>query len=71
MAVSELSGLFSVTEETIRRDLEKLESEGILNRTFGGAVLNIENQREGIHFYQRATINLTEKRKMATLLKMF
>ena len=69
VAVSELSGLFSVTEETIRRDLEKLESEGILNRTFGGAVLNIENQREGMHFYQRATINLTEKRKMATLFE--
>lgn len=65
VVVSELSGSFGVTEETIRRDLEKLENEGILNRTFGGAVLNVENQREGIHFYQRAGIHIEEKRKMA------
>src|SRR5690606_32589476 len=36
--VSELSRIFGVTEETIRRDLEKLESEGILKRSHGGAV---------------------------------
>lgn len=36
--VSELSQLFKVTEETIRRDLEKLESEGKLQRSHGGAV---------------------------------
>ena len=35
--VSELSTSFGVTEETIRRDLEKLENKGVLNRTFGGA----------------------------------
>lgn len=38
--VPELSKEFNVTEETIRRDLEKLEREGILKRTYGGAVLN-------------------------------
>ncbi|SNX53412.1 DeoR/GlpR family DNA-binding transcription regulator [Thermoanaerobacterium sp. RBIITD] len=38
--VPELSKLFKVTEETIRRDLEKLESEGLLKRTYGGAVIN-------------------------------
>jgi DeoR/GlpR family transcriptional regulator of sugar metabolism len=38
--VPELSKEFNVTEETIRRDLEKLEKEGILKRTYGGAVLN-------------------------------
>lgn len=65
VVVSELSSIFGVTEETIRRDLEKLENEGILTRTFGGAVLNIENQREGIHFYQRAGIHIEEKKKMA------
>jgi len=37
--VSELGKMFSVTEETIRRDLEKLEKQGILVRTYGGAVL--------------------------------
>lgn len=38
--VPELSKLFEVTEETIRRDLEKLEKEGILKKTYGGAILN-------------------------------
>lgn len=36
--VSELSSLLSVTEETIRRDLEGLEKEGLLKRTYGGAI---------------------------------
>jgi DeoR family fructose operon transcriptional repressor len=36
--VSELSSLLSVTEETIRRDLEGLEREGLLKRTYGGAI---------------------------------
>lgn len=36
--VSELSRLFDVTEETIRRDLEELEINGYLKRTYGGAV---------------------------------
>lgn len=40
VTVSNLSSIFQVTEETIRRDLEKLEDEGFLTRTYGGAVLN-------------------------------
>lgn len=38
--VQELAVKFSVTEETIRRDLEKLEDQGILKRTYGGAIVN-------------------------------
>ncbi|MEI4926762.1 DeoR family transcriptional regulator, partial [Klebsiella pneumoniae] len=33
VVVSHLSSIFQVTEETIRRDLEKLEDEGFLTRT--------------------------------------
>lgn len=40
--VLDLSQLFSVTEVTIRRDLDKLEQEGFLIKTYGGAVLNKE-----------------------------
>ena len=40
--VFDLSALFSVTEVTIRRDLDKLEQEGFLIKTYGGAVLNEE-----------------------------
>ena len=40
--VIELSKMFSVTEVTIRRDLDKLAREGFLIKTYGGAVLNEE-----------------------------
>jgi len=39
VSVTKLSKLLDVTEVTIRRDLEKLEKEGFLKRTHGGAVL--------------------------------
>lgn len=38
VSVTELSRLFGVAEETIRRDLKALESAGALRRTHGGAV---------------------------------
>jgi DeoR/GlpR family transcriptional regulator of sugar metabolism len=38
--VPELSKIFNITEETVRRDLEKLEKDGFLKRTYGGAVIN-------------------------------
>jgi len=37
---SELSELLGVSEATIRRDLEDMENEGILERTHGGAILS-------------------------------
>ena len=40
VVVGELAELFDVSEETIRRDLEKLESEGLVVKAYGGAVLN-------------------------------
>ncbi len=40
VSVAKLSGLLGVTEVTIRRDLEKLESEGFLKRAHGGAIIN-------------------------------
>ncbi|MBW5377413.1 DeoR/GlpR transcriptional regulator, partial [Brachyspira pilosicoli] len=51
VTVSELSKTFNVTEETIRRDLEKLELEGFLTRTFGGAIFNNQSQKENMSFY--------------------
>lgn len=38
--VQELSGILGVSEVTVRRDLERLEHEGWLTRTHGGAVIN-------------------------------
>lgn len=65
VTVSNLSEIFRVTEETIRRDLEKLEAEGFLTRTYGGAVLNATDQAGGIPFYNRANTFLAEKQQIA------
>ncbi|HBT48462.1 MAG: Transcriptional regulator of sugar metabolism [Caldanaerobacter subterraneus] len=37
--VSELCEIFKVSDETIRRDLEELERQGLIERNYGGAVL--------------------------------
>ena len=39
VVVSELSVIYQVSEETIRRDLEKLENDGLVIKSYGGAVL--------------------------------
>ena len=38
--VADLAKEFEVTEETIRRDLEKLDNDGLARKTYGGAVKN-------------------------------
>jgi DeoR/GlpR family transcriptional regulator of sugar metabolism len=40
-----LSKILQVSDSTIRRDLEQLESQGLLRRTYGGAVL-VEDQAD-------------------------
>ncbi len=65
VTVSKLSEKFNVTEETIRRDLEKLEARGTVVRTYGGAVLSIEKTNEGIPFYKRSSINVEIKQNIA------
>ena len=40
VVVTELSHEMQVTEETVRKDLEKLENQGKLHRVHGGAYLN-------------------------------
>ena len=62
--VSELAKIFKVTEETIRRDLEKLESKDLLRRSYGGAVLS-EHTREDISFVKRNTMMSENKQFIA------
>ncbi|MBQ1809227.1 MAG: DeoR/GlpR transcriptional regulator, partial [Selenomonas sp.] len=63
--VAELSQLFSVTEETVRRDLEKLEGEDLLRRSYGGAVINESKASEDLSFLKRSTINSESKKYIA------
>jgi DeoR/GlpR family transcriptional regulator of sugar metabolism len=71
VSVSDLSSQFRVTEETIRRDLEKLETQGLVTRTYGGAVLNTESAYEGVSFYKRAAVQAEAKQKIAVTAAAF
>jgi len=58
--IFELSQLFNVSEMTIRRDLEKLDSEGLLQRAYGGA-LAIEKMVLEPTFQEKDSVNVEEK----------
>lgn len=58
--VSELSSLFEVSEETIRRDFDKLEKQGLLKKLHGGAMLN-DSDNSVPSFLQRKKINIDGK----------
>ncbi len=62
--VSKLSLDLGVTEETIRRDLEKLEKQDMLRRTHGGAVQFDENAFE-LSLETRKSKNVDEKKNLA------
>jgi len=62
--VADLSRLFDVTEETIRRDLEDLEQGGYLKRTYGGAV-KINGTGLELPFARRLESHREEKTIMA------
>jgi len=58
--VNVLANALAVSGETIRRDLDKLEKEGLLKKVYGGAVkakFSLE-----LPFDQKTTINAQEKR---------
>ena len=61
--VSQLAKDFGITEETVRRNLEKLESQQLLQRSYGGAVLP-EKAQNDISFDQRSITNVYEKRAL-------
>ncbi|MBW5445579.1 DeoR family transcriptional regulator [Cohnella sp. CFH 77786] len=63
ITVGAIMETFGVSEATARRDLETLEQEKKLIRTFGGAVL--ETVRTEIPFYRKTEMNAEEKREIA------
>lgn len=62
--VSALSEEFDVSDETIRRDLERLEAEGYATRIYGGAILCEELRREQ-PFVIRKMTNAEAKERIA------
>lgn len=63
--VADLSCKLGVTEETIRRDLERLESEGLLKRTYGGAIPVESRRHADTSFHKRSEQHVREKRDIA------
>jgi DeoR/GlpR family transcriptional regulator of sugar metabolism len=64
--VSKLTKLFDVSIETIRRDLESLEKEGLLKRVYGGAVLK-KNEVQKLNYINREKEFINEKREIAKI----
>lgn len=64
--IASLSNKLDVSEVTIRRDLDKLEKEGYVTKTYGGAVLNkdYKHSRELVGSYEG--INYEEDVKLIT-----
>ncbi|GMA62010.1 DeoR/GlpR family DNA-binding transcription regulator [Alicyclobacillus fastidiosus] len=62
--VKELSQLFDVTEETVRRDLDNLSNEGRIRRSHGGAV-RVSWDTEEVPYRERENVNVSEKQAIA------
>lgn len=60
-----LAKLFGVTKETIRRDIDELSEQGLLSRTYGGAVAPFMNYEPGLR--ERTKVNQEGRRRMASL----
>lgn len=66
----DLCTMLDASEATVRRDLEWLEQEGILERTHGGAILNQRIILEP-EYRQRAQHHPEEKRRIGALAASF
>lgn len=65
--VSNLSNLLSVSEVTIRKDLERLESDGFIQRIHGGAILCDDGKSENV-YESHTDIPEIEHKKMIGLI---
>jgi DeoR/GlpR family transcriptional regulator of sugar metabolism len=69
LKVSDLADKFKVSEMTIRRDLDVLAREGLLQKTYGGAIatanLPVNNDA---HMHERMKLLVTEKQRMANYI---
>lgn len=65
--VSQLAAHYGVTEETIRRDLDKLEKEGYATKTYGGAIWG-NSTKTDLSYTIRNKTNVEAKRLIAQLV---
>lgn len=64
--VSDLAAYYHVTEETIRRDLDKLEKEGYATKTYGGAILG-NSTKTDLSYTIRNKTNVEAKNQIAAI----
>ena len=65
--VNELAVHYGVTEETIRRDLDKLEKEGYATKTYGGAIWG-NNTKLDLSYTVRNNTNVEAKTTIAKII---
>ena len=65
--VSDLAVHYGVTEETIRRDLDKLEKEGYATKTYGGAILG-NSTKTDLSYTIRNKTNVEAKNAIAEIV---
>lgn len=65
--VGDLAQAYNVTEETIRRDLDKLEKDGLAKKTYGGAVKN-DSLNVDLPFTVRKQTNVEGKKYIAGII---
>lgn len=66
VGVTDLSRRFGVTPQTVRRDINRLDSEGLVRRLHGGA--GPGGPDDNLAFETRQDINLDAKRRIAALV---
>ena len=64
MSVKDLSSIFKVTEDCIRKDLRELEKRGKVKRVHGGAITN-RSHNDIKHINERKEINSGKKQEIA------
>jgi DeoR/GlpR family transcriptional regulator of sugar metabolism len=68
--VSELSKIFKLSEDSIRRDLRLMEEKGLVKRTYGGAILP-DKVNQSAKYKERKELNIEIKSLLAELAVTF
>lgn len=66
ISIDQLTKEFNVTPQTIRRDLNTLNEEGLVNRYHGGA--GVVSSTENVEYNQRKILRLKEKQMIAKMV---
>lgn len=64
-SVEMLSQRFGVSTQTIRRDLQALEDQGLVRRTYGGAIARSNHSSHELAFHTREETNKPQKQSIA------